>query len=83
MLEGNQVAEVSKLKEEIKRLESELRSRDQGIEALMAERANLIDQVMSLEAEAITARDSLKEAELSRRKDIANTVDEALTKFKI
>ena len=42
--------EISKLKKEVKRLEGELRSRDQGIEALMVERADLIDQVMSWEA---------------------------------
>ena len=37
---------------------------------------------MNWEAEAIAARDSLKEAELSRCVVIANTVDEALVKFK-
>ena len=37
---------------------------------------------MNWEAEAIAARDSLKEAELSRGVVIANTVDEALVKFK-
>ena len=37
---------------------------------------------MSWEVEAITSRDSLKEAELSRREDIANVVDETLAKFK-
>ena len=66
--------EISKLKEEVKRLEGELRGWDQGIEAL-TKRADLIDQVISLEAEAITARDFLKEAKLSRGEDIANVVD--------
>ena len=47
----------------------------------MGERANLVDQVMSWEAEAIIASDSLKEAELSRNEDIVNMVDEALGKF--
>ena len=37
---------------------------------------------MSWEAEAIIARDSFKEAELSRSEDIVNTVDETLAKFK-
>ena len=37
---------------------------------------------MSWEAEAITTKDSLKEAELSRGEDIANAVDEAMAKFK-
>ena len=39
--------EISKLKEEVKRLEGELKSRDQGMETLMAERVNLINQVMN------------------------------------
>ena len=39
--------EISKLKEKVKRLEGELRNHDQGIEALMAERADFVDQVMS------------------------------------
>ena len=43
MLEGNQAMEIFKLKEEVKRLEYELRSHDHRMEALMAERANLID----------------------------------------
>ena len=73
---------ISTLKDEVKRLEGKLKSYDQGIEALMVKRADLIDQVMSWEAEAITVRDSLKEAELSRSEDIANAVDKALAKFK-
>ena len=39
--------EISKLKEEVKRLEGELKSSDQGMEALMAERVDLIDHIMS------------------------------------
>ena len=70
------------MKKEVKRLEVELRSHDQGMKTLMAERADLVDQVISWEAEAITSKDSLKEAKLSREKDIANAVDEALAKFK-
>ena len=46
ILEGNQVVEISKLKEEIKRLEGELKSPDQGMETLMVERVDLICQVM-------------------------------------
>ena len=34
---------ISKLKEEVKRLDGVLRSCDQGIEAFMAERADLVD----------------------------------------
>ena len=49
VLERNQAVEISKLKEEVKRLKDELRSRNQGIEALMAEKADLVDQVMSWE----------------------------------
>ena len=49
---------------------------------MMAEWADLINQVMNWEAEAIAAKDFLKEAELTRGLDIANTIDEALTKFK-
>ena len=37
---------------------------------------------MSWEAEAITVRDSLKEAELSKGEDISNVIDKALAKFK-
>ena len=39
--------EISKLKEEVKRLEGELRSHDLEIEALMVERVDLVNQVMS------------------------------------
>ena len=48
----------------------------------MLERADLVDQVMSWEVEAITAKESLKEDELLRSEDAANAVDEALAKFK-
>ena len=82
MLEGNQVVEISRLKDDVKRLNDELRSDDQGIEALRMEKADLDDQVISWEVKATTARDSVKEAELSRGEDIANAVDEALAKFK-
>ena len=37
---------------------------------------------MNWEAEAIAAKDFLKEAEIMRGLDISNTVDEALVKFK-
>ena len=82
VLERNQVIEISKLKDKVKRPEGKLRSCDQGIETLMAESAELVDQVMSWEAEEITTKDSLKEAKLLRSADIANAVDEALAKFK-
>ena len=42
VLEGKQAVEISKLKEEVKRLEGELKNRDQGMETLMAEKANLV-----------------------------------------
>ena len=74
--------EISKLKREVKRLKGELKSPDQGIQTLIAERANLINQVMNWEAEAIATKDFLKEAKLMRGLDITNAVDEALTKFK-
>ena len=41
----------------------------------MVERADLINQVMNWEAEAIASKDFLKEAELMRGLDIANVVD--------
>ena len=44
--QGNQLVEISKLKEEVKRLEGELKSHDQGMETLMAERVDLVRQVM-------------------------------------
>ena len=64
MLEGNQAVEISKLKDDVKTLNDELRSDDQGIEALRTEKADLINQVMSWEVKATTARHSVKEAEL-------------------
>ena len=42
VLEGNQAVEISKLKEEVKRLEGELKSHDQGMETLMAETVVLV-----------------------------------------
>ena len=42
VLEKNQALEISKLKGEVKRLESELKSHDQGMKTLMAERADLV-----------------------------------------
>ena len=74
--------EISKLKEEVKRLEGELKSPDQGMETLMMERANIVNQVMNWEVEAIVAKDFLKEVELTRGLDMANAVDEVLVKFK-
>ena len=47
ILEGNQAVEISKLKEEFKRLKGESRSREQGIETLMVEKVDLVDQVMN------------------------------------
>ena len=82
ILEGNQVVEISKLKEEVKKLEGELRSRDQGMETLMVEKVDLVDHVMNWEAEAIAARDSLMEVKLTRGVDITNAVDKTLAKFK-
>ena len=68
VLEGNQAVEISKLKEDVKRLEGELRSREQGMEALMVERADHVDQVMSWEAEEITARIPLKRLSFQKAK---------------
>ena len=48
----------------------------------MAERVDLIGQVMHWEAEAIAAKDFLKEVKFTRVLDIANEVDEALAKCK-
>ena len=48
----------------------------------MAKKADLINQVMNWEAEVTAAKDSLKEAKLTRGLDIAHEVDEALVKFK-
>ena len=38
VLKGNKAVEISKLKEEVERLKGKLKSRDQGMETLMAER---------------------------------------------
>ena len=70
------------MKEEVKKLEGELKSCDQGIETLMAEMTDLVHHVMSWEAEAIAAKDFLKKAKFMRDLDIAIVVDEALDKFK-
>ena len=48
----------------------------------MAERTDLVHQVMHWEVEAIATKDFLKEAEFIRGLDITNAVDEALVKFK-
>ena len=48
----------------------------------MAERTDLVNQVMKWKGEAIATKDSLKEAELSRGVDITNAIDEVLGKFK-
>ena len=82
VLERNQAVEISKLKEKVTRLEGELKSRDLGMEMLIAERADLVRQVMHWEAEAMAAKDFLKVVEFTRGLDIANAVDEALAKFK-
>ena len=77
-LERNEAVEISKLKEEVKRLEGELKSRNQGIETLILEKADLVNQVMNWEAQAIATKDFFKKAGL----DIANVADEDLAKFK-
>ena len=48
----------------------------------MAEKVDIVNQVMNWEAEVITAKDSLKDVKLMRGLDITNIVDEALVKFK-
>ena len=73
--------EISKLKEEVKRKEGELKSCNQGMETLMAEKIDLVHQVMHWEVEAIVTK-LLKEAEFTRGLDIDNVVNEALAKFK-
>ena len=82
VLEGNQAVEISKLKEEVKRLKGKLKSCDQGIETLIAEMTDLVPQVMRWEAEAITTKDFLKEAEFTRGLDMAKAVEKALAKLK-
>ena len=74
--------EISKLNEKVKRVEGELKSRDQGMETLMAERADLINQVMNWEAEVIAAKNFLKEIKFTMVLDIVNAVNETLAKFK-
>ena len=62
--------EISKLNEDVKRLKGELKNRDQGMETLMAEKEDLVRQVMNWEVE------------FTRGLDIAKAVDKALAKFK-
>ena len=45
VLEGNQEVEISKLKEEVNTLKGEMSSCNQGMEALMEERADFVDHL--------------------------------------
>ena len=82
MLEGTQVVEISRLKEKVSQLEDELKRYDQKIETLTSEKAGLIEQVQTQEAEAFSANESLKEAEFIRDVEMASEVAEAIVKFK-
>ena len=60
MLEGTQGVEISQLKERISQLEDELKGCDKKIEALTSERADLVEQVQTQKAEALSTRELLK-----------------------
>ena len=60
-----------------------MRGRDQNIEALASERANLIEQVQTQEVEALSAKESFKEAKFTRDVEVASAVAEAIVKFKV
>lgn len=56
--------EVKRLKGKVRRLEDDVRSYDQGMQTLMVERADLINQVMHWEAEAYLPRISSRRLNL-------------------
>ena len=81
-IEVVQVEELSRLKEENKKLEGELRSRDERIKALADNNADLIDKVATFEAKSQAAEEYLKEAKLARDTKITRAAEEAVLKFK-
>ena len=81
-LERTQEVEISQLKEKVSKLEDELKSRDKKIKALTLERANLIGQVQTQEAVALSARELLKEAKFMRDIEVASMVAKVAIKFK-
>ena len=82
MLEGTQAVEISWLKERVGKLEDELKGRDKKIKVLTSEKVDLIVQVHTQEAEALSARELLKEIELMRDVEVASVIAEAIVKFK-
>ena len=82
MLEGTQAVEISWLKEKVGKLEDELKGCDKKIKVLTSEKVDLIVQVHTREAEALSARELLKEIELMRDVEVASAIAEAIVKFK-
>ena len=74
--------ELSKLKKEDKKLEDGLRSRNEIIETLVSDKADLTKKVMNFEAKAWAIEEYLKEVELARDDEIARVVEATVVKFK-
>ena len=74
--------DIFQLKERISKREDELKGCRERIEALIIDRANLIEQVATREVEALSARELLKEAECMRDVEVASVVAKAVVKFK-
>ena len=77
-----QVEELSKLREENKKLEGKLRSHDERIEALAGNNAELTGKVATFEARAWAAKEYLKEAKVAKDAEITRAVKEAMVRFK-
>ena len=74
--------ENSQLKERVSQLEDELKGCDKKIEALTSKRVDLVEQVQTREAKALSARELLKEAEFMKDVEVATMVAEVVFKFK-
>ena len=81
-IEVAQAEDLSRLREENKKLKDGLRSRDERIKALVSDNVDLIEKVANFEAKAWVAEEYLKEAELARDDEIARAAEEAMVKFK-
>ena len=82
MLKGTQAVEIFRLKERVSQPKDELKGCNKKIEALTSEKVDLIEQVQTREAKALSAKESLKETEFMRDVEVASAIVEAIVKFK-
>ena len=66
--------------DELSKLREELSGRDRRIKALLNDKANLVDEVVNLEAKAWATEEYLREAMLVRDAEFAEAADEASKK---